>query len=111
MRDKILIALSIFLLIFGIFSLINPLLPGASLYLAIGLTLLIYSSPKARICIQWIRSRVSIFHKFLLWIEKKMGHRIKVVGKTLEKTHPLKGTESKQLSHKAYVEKKLKEEN
>lgn len=86
------------------------MLPGASLYLALGFTLLIYASAKARLCIQWVRSRVGWINKFFYWFERKIGSRIKVVGETLEKTHPLKGSEGQKLSHKKYVATKLKEE-
>lgn len=85
-------------------------IPGATLLLAAGLTLLIYASPKARLCIQWFRSRISWIHKIFCWLEEKVGTRIAVIGNTLKDTRPLEHTVGEGLSHKEYVQEKLKEE-
>jgi len=78
--------------------------------IAAGLTLLIYSSPKARLCIQWMRSRTARFNKSFFWLEDKVGKRINIVGVTLKGTRPLEHTVGEKLSHKAYVKERLEAE-
>ena len=109
MLNFLLVFLSWFLLLLGFISLVTPI-PGATLLIAAGLTLLIYASPKARLCIQWFRSRLPWFHKFFSWLEDKVGIRISIVGETLKDTRPLTHTIGKDLSHKQYVQEKLAEE-
>lgn len=110
MLNFLFIFLSWFLLFLGIISLVTPI-PGAVLPIAVGLTLLIYASPKARLCIQWFRSRLPWFHKLFCWLEEKIGTRISVISKTLKDTRPLEHTIGETLSHKQYVQEKLSEEN
>ncbi len=110
MLNFLLVFLSWFLLLLGFISFVTPI-PGASLLLAAGLTLLIYASPKARVCIQWFRSRLPWFHKLFCWLEKKIGTRISIIGGTLRDTRPLEHTIGEALSHRQYVQEKLAEEN
>lgn len=88
----------------GLISLVSPI-PGAFIFLACSLTLSISVSTYAQFCVQWVRSRVSFINKFLFWLEKKTGDRIKMIGDTLPKTHPLEGEENRNLTHKEYVKK------
>ena len=94
----------------GIISLVSPI-PGAFIFLACSLTLTISVSTYAQFCVQWVRSRVSWINKFLFWLERKTGNRIKMIGETLPKTHPVEGDGNQGLSHKEYIEKLQQEEN
>lgn len=101
----ILIKIAAFVLfVLGIISLVSPI-PGAFLFLACSLTLIISVSTYAQFCVQWVRSRVSWINKFLFWLEKKTGDRIKMIGETLPKTHPFEDTDNQKLNHKEYTEK------
>ncbi len=97
-----------FLFVLGLVSLVSPI-PGAFIFLACSLTLTISVSPYAQFCVQWIRSRVSLINKFLYWLERKTGDRIKMIGQTLPKTHPAEDSGSEKLSHKEYVAKMREE--
>ena len=97
-----------FLFVLGLVSLVSPI-PGAFIFLACSLTLTISVSPYAQFCVQWIRSRVSWINKFLYWLERRTGDRIKMIGQTLPKTHPAEDSGSEKLSHKEYVAKMREE--
>lgn len=98
------------LFILGLISLFSPI-PGAFIFLACSLTLTISVSSYAQYCVQWVRSRVPIINKFLFWLEKKTGERIKMIGDTLPKTHPIEGTDNQKLTHKEYIEKMHQQQN
>lgn len=108
MQLLLVIASSIALLL-GLISMVTPV-PGGTLLIALGLTTLIYASPKARLCIQWIRSRHAKINRVFFWLENKVGDKIDIVGKTLAKTRPLPTTVGKGLSHKQYLAKQLAQE-
>ncbi len=93
-----------FLFVLGLVSLVSPI-PGAFIFLACSLTLTISVSTYAQYCVQWIRSRIAWINNFLFWLEKKTGDRIKMIGNTLPKTHPIEGTSNEKLSHKEYIAK------
>ena len=101
---------AVVLFILGIISLVSPI-PGAFIFLACSLTLTISVSSYAQFCVQWVRSRVSWINKFLFWLERKTGNRIKMIGETLPKTHPIESSDNQSLSHKEYIEKMQQEEN
>ncbi len=92
------------LFVLGLISLVSPI-PGAFIFLACSLTLTISVSTYAQFCVQWVRSRVSWINKFLFWLERKTGKRIKMIGETLPKTHPFEGANNQNLSHKQYIQK------
>lgn len=98
-----------FLFVLGLVSLVSPI-PGAFIFLACSLTLTISVSTYAQYCVQWVRSRISWINTFLFWLEKKTGDRIKMIGNTLPKTHPIEGTSNGKLSHKEYIAKMQKAE-
>ena len=97
------------LFVMGLVSLLSPI-PGAFIFFACSLTLTISVSSYAQFCVQWIRSRVPLINKFLFWLEKKTGDRIKMIGETLPKTHPVEDNNSQNLSHKEYIDKMQKKE-
>ena len=82
-------------------------IPGGTLFIALGLTALICSSPTAQYCIMWIRARTVWFNKLFFWLEKKVGSKVKVVGEALLKTHPpVAGALN--ISHRDFI-RKMKE--
>ncbi len=99
-----------FLFVLGLISLFSPI-PGAFIFLACSLTLTISVSSYAQYCVQWVRSRMPLINKFLFWLEKKTGQRIKMIGEILPKTHPIEGTDNQKLTHKEYVEKMHQAQN
>ncbi len=92
-------------ILFGMVSMVTPI-PGGTVLIAGGLTALICSSPTARYCLMWVRSRVSWFNKLIFWLEEKVGSRIKVIGVALSKTHPPEG-KSISMSHHEFVNNEL----
>ena len=77
-------------------------IPGGTILIAGGLTALICSSPSARYCLMWLRTRANWFNKTMFWLENKVGTRVKVVGGALARTHP-PADASTLLSHKEFV--------
>ncbi|WP_017445146.1 hypothetical protein [Gayadomonas joobiniege] len=109
LKCRLLEILAWFITLLGLLTLVTPL-PGTVILLATGLSLLIYASPKMRLCIQWARSRLPWVHRSFNWLQNKIGNKIKVLGETLAKTQPLPDTTDKSLSHSEYVRFHLKHE-
>ena len=89
----------------GFVSMVTPI-PGGTILIAGGLTALICSSPSARYCLMWIRTRANWFNKAMFWLENKVGTKVKVVGGALAKTHPPEDA-STLISHKEFVMNEL----
>jgi len=87
----------------GAVSMVTPI-PGGTILIAGGLTALICSSPSARFCLMWLRSRMNWFNKIIFWFEEKVGSRIKVIGVALSKTHPPEN-DIALLSHREFIKK------
>jgi hypothetical protein len=87
MLNLILSVFASLLLLVGLISMVTPV-PGGTFMIAGGLTTLICSSPRARFCIKYMRTRLSWFNKMVGWIESKVGSRIKIIGKALKQTRP-----------------------
>jgi len=81
-------------------------IPGGTLLIAGGLTALICTSPTARYCLMWIRSRVNWFNKLMFWLEAKVGSRIKTMGVALGKTRPSE-VDATSMSHREFVRTEL----
>jgi len=92
-------------ILFGMISMVTPI-PGGTILIAGGLTALICSSPSARFCLMWVRSRVNWFNKLIYWLEEKVGSRIKIIGVALGKTHPPEGV-STPISHREFINNEL----
>jgi hypothetical protein len=75
-------------LLIGLVSMVTPI-PGGTVLIAGSLTALICSSPFARRCLQVMRTEINWLNKGILWIEKKVGDRIGIVGRALGQTRPL----------------------
>ncbi len=102
LKCRVLTILALIVIFFGAVSMVTPI-PGGTLLMALGLALLIYASPKARLCVQWARSRMARLDRIVAWLERKAGSRIAVISDTLAKTRPLQGTENRRFSHSEYV--------
>ena len=63
-------------------------IPGGTFLIAGGLTTLICTSPRARLCLRFFRSRFGFLDKLFVWLENKVGTRVAVVGNALRKTRP-----------------------
>ena len=94
-------ALALVCILFGLVSMVTPI-PGGTILIAGGLTMLICSNPSAQYCVMWARSRVAWVNKLMFWLENKVGNRVKVVGVALAKTHPPQA--SIMLSHRAFIQ-------
>jgi hypothetical protein len=87
------------LLLLGLVSMVTPI-PGGTIMIATSLTALICTSPRARSCLRFMRSRIEWFDKFFFWLEDTVGERIGFIGNALVKTRPFitldlsNGTES-----------------
>ncbi len=87
MKNFILSVLSSILVLIGVVSMVTPI-PGGTFLIAGGLTALICTSPRARLCLRHARGRFGFFDKTFLWLEKMVGERVPVVGNALRKTRP-----------------------
>ncbi len=87
MLNLVLTILASLLLLLGFVSILTPI-PGGTFMIAGGLTTLICSSPRARFCIKYMRTKLNWFNKTIFWIETKVGSRIKIIGNALKQTRP-----------------------
>lgn len=97
--------IAILSILVGAVSMVTPI-PGGTILIAGGLTVLICSSPTAQFCVMWIRARVSWFNRLIAWLQQKVGVRVKVIGLALSKTQPPENLISG-MSHREFVEKQL----
>lgn len=74
-------------LLIGIVSMVTPI-PGGTFLIAVSLTALICSSSRARRCLQILRTRLAFLNKTILWVEEKMGDRVRIVSNALRQTRP-----------------------
>jgi len=63
--------------------------PGTTLAIALSLTSLIVTSPRAKKLIIKIRAKVKFINKFILFIETKLQNKFPKVYKTLNSTNPI----------------------
>jgi hypothetical protein len=75
-------------LLVGLISMVTPI-PGGTMMIAGSLTALICTSPRARRCLQFMRTRMNWFNKMMAWVEKTVGNRINIIGVALRQTRPL----------------------
>ena len=78
---------AILLLILGVVSMLTPI-PGGVLFIAGGLTALICTSPRLRLCIKYFRTKVNWINKVFFFFERKVGSRIAIIGNALKMTRP-----------------------
>ena len=79
---------SLVVLVIGIVSMVTPI-PGGTFMIALSVSTLICSNARAQRVMQMLRTRYNYFNKIILWLEIKVGVRIKFIGIALEKTRPL----------------------
>lgn len=79
------IASALFLL--GLVSMVTPI-PGGTIMIATSLTALICTSPRARSCLRFMRTRFVWLNKSFYWLEDKVGQRIGFIGNALIMTRP-----------------------
>ena len=97
--------ISMLALVLGFISLVTPI-PGGTLFIAGGLTGLICSNARARLCVKWLRTRFNWFNKMIAWLDKKVGTRIKLIGTALQQTTPDPMEANEELpSHKDFIKK------
>ena len=82
---------SLVVLVIGIVSMVTPI-PGGTFMIALSVSTLICSNARAQRVMQMLRTRYNYFNKIILWLEIKVGVRIKFIGIALEKTRPLTET-------------------
>lgn len=80
---------ALLLLPIGLVSLMLPI-PGAFLVLVLGMTLLIATSRKTRICLSCLRLRYDRFNLLMVWLEERTGERM---GAVLKQTRPVESEE------------------
>lgn len=101
--------LSSLTIVFGLVSMLTPI-PGGTLMIAGGLTALICTSPTARYCLMWMRSKARWIDSLFYWLETKVGSRVKVIGKALAKTHPPDSSNGAvRLNHKEFVRREIEQ--
>jgi len=72
-------------LIIAMISMLTPI-PGGTLMIALSLTSLTCTSPRARSFIRYVRERVVFINKMFFVLEEKVGTRITVIGDALKQT-------------------------
>jgi hypothetical protein len=87
MVNFIVVVITSLTLLIGLVSMVTPI-PGGTLLIAGSLTALICTSPRARRCLQILRTRLEFLNKGILWVEEKVGNRIGIVGNALRQTRP-----------------------
>jgi hypothetical protein len=68
-------ALAYLIILIGLVSMFTPM-PGATLLIAAGCTLLICSNARAAAKVKSLRTTKPMFNKSLTWVEDKMGERV-----------------------------------
>ena len=87
MKDLILTIIASIILVLSLIAMILPI-PATSIIVALSLTSLTITSPRARRTIFFLRDRVKIIHKIFVFLEEKVGAKIPKVKNALVKTNP-----------------------
>ena len=82
---------AVFILLLGAVSMVSPI-PGGTLFIAVGFSMLICSSPKAQACVRYVRTKSKKVNKIIFLLENKVGVRINFIGTALAKTQPVVDT-------------------
>ncbi|MFT5084369.1 MAG: hypothetical protein ACI9Y1_002424 [Lentisphaeria bacterium] len=86
------VSASIVLLI-SLLSMLTPM-PGGILLIALSLSVLMCTSPRARSSMGYTRARYRRFNTLIFWLEEKMGIRFVTLAEALKKTRPDAASES-----------------
>ena len=87
MKNLFLTIVALIALIVGIISMLTPL-PGGTMLIALSLTSLTCTSPRARAIIRYTREKSILSNKIFLFLEDKVGNRISFIGDALKLTQP-----------------------
>lgn len=87
MKNLILTIIASIVLIVALVSMLTPI-PGGTALIALSLTSLICTSPRARSFLQYIRVKSKYINKIFFTLEDKVGKRITFIGDALKKTQP-----------------------
>lgn len=104
MRNLIMVVIASLITMMGLVLAIMPI-PGGVLVSPIGITLLIYYSPRAKHSIQWVRSQVNWVNRLFSAMEKYSERYLPQVSKILAYTRPIDGTIAHPLTHDAYLKR------
>jgi len=85
--NMILSIIATLLLLIGFISMVTPI-PGGTLIISLGLTMLICVNSKAQACLLYMRTRYTLVNKLFTFLQKNAGSKITVIGVALEKTQP-----------------------
>ena len=110
MKNLLLAVVSSIVVLIGIVSMLTPL-PGGTFLIAGGMTTLICTSPRARNCLRYARTRVSFINRMFFWLEEKVGSRVNIVGNALRRTRPGNNEDSLDSVAVAPVEPDIPENN
>ncbi|EGG99155.1 Pyruvate kinase [gamma proteobacterium IMCC2047] len=89
-KHYLLLGTAWFLLVIGLVLFISPI-PIGIFFIAVGVSLLTYSSERVQQRVHDYRVRHHKLNQQLLWIEKKLDRRIKFISHSLSKTRPVGG--------------------
>lgn len=87
MLKIILSLLASVLLLLGLISMVTPI-PGGTIMIAVSLTTLICTSPRAQAFLRYLRSRIDTLNRIFNWLEEKVGKQIAFIGDALSRTRP-----------------------
>ena len=76
-----------FVLLLALISMLTPI-PGGIFLIAISITSLTCTSPRARTIIQYIREKNNFMNQMFFLLEDKVGSRITIIGDALKLTRP-----------------------
>jgi len=76
-----------FTLLVGIISMVTPI-PGGVVVIALSLTSLTCTSPRAQSFIKYSRENSSLINRLFFSLEKQVGSRISIIGDALKLTQP-----------------------
>ena len=87
MKDLILTIIASIILIVSLIAMILPI-PATSIAVALSLTSLTITSPRARRVISYLRSKLKFINKIFIFLEDKIGAKIPKVRTALILTKP-----------------------
>jgi len=87
MKDLILTIIASIILIVSLIAMILPI-PATSIVVALSLTSLTITSPRARKIISYLRSKLKFINKIFIFLEDKIGAKIPKVRTALILTKP-----------------------
>ena len=87
MKDLILTIIASIILIISLIAMVLPI-PATSIVVALSLTSLTLTSPRARKIITYLRTKLKLIDKMFIFLEEKIGAKIPKVRTALILTNP-----------------------